>query len=148
MIGFSLALYVDELLLMWLNEGSLMSVKGGLSDNYKMKGLGSAKYLLGVEIRRRSGGGYFIVKEKYTREEVEKFGMGEAWVASTPFEHGVDPGLLGAGVEGDPVMAGIPYRSVVGSLMYLAVCTRPDMAMAVLALSSFVRHQGWSIGRQ
>ena len=51
-------------------------MKGGLSDNYKMKDLGLAKYLLGVEIRRRSRGGYFIVQEKYAREVVEKFGMG------------------------------------------------------------------------
>ena len=34
-------------------------------------------------------------------------------------------------------MAGIPYRSVVGSLMYLAVCTRPDLSIAVSALSSY-----------
>ena len=75
--------------------------------------------------------------ETYAREVVEKFGMGEARVASTPFEHGVDLGLVGAGLEGDPAMAGIPYNSVVGSLMYLAVCTRPNLAMFVSALSSF-----------
>ena len=32
-------------------------------------------------------------------------------------------------------MVDIPYRSLVGSLMYLAVCTRPDLSMAVSALS-------------
>ena len=132
-----LALYVDDLLLVWIDEGSLLSVKGSLSDNYKMKDLGSAEYLLGVEIRRRPGGGYFLVQEKYAQEVVAKFGMGEAKVALTPFEHGGELVLVGAGVEGNPAMAGIPYRSAVGSLMYLAVCTRPDLAMAVSALSSY-----------
>ena len=132
-----LALYVDDLLLVWVDEGSLLSVKGSLSDNYKMKDLGSAEYLLGVEIRRRPGGGYFLVQEKYAQEVVAKFGMGEAKVALTPFEHGGELVLVGAGVEGNPAMAGIPYRSAVGSLMYLAVCTRPDLAMAVSALSSY-----------
>ena len=56
---------------------------------------------------------------------------------STPFEHGVDLGLVGAGVEGDPAMAGIPYRIVVGVAVAVAVCTRPDLAMVVSALSSF-----------
>ena len=40
------------------------------------------KYLLGVEIRRRLGGGYFLVQEKYALEVVRKFRMGEAKVAS------------------------------------------------------------------
>ena len=72
----------------------------------------------------------------YAQEVVAKFGMGEAKAASTPFEHGGELVLAGAGVEGNPAMAGIPYRSAVGSLMYLVVCTRPDLAMVVSALSS------------
>ena len=34
-------------------------------------------------------------------------------------------------------MADIPYKSVVWSLMYLVVCTRPDLSMAVSALSTY-----------
>ena len=59
--------------------------------------MGSVEYLLGVEIRRRLGGGYFLVEEKYAQEVVKKFGMGEAKVASTPFEHGSEMGLVEAG---------------------------------------------------
>lgn len=39
-----------------------------------------------------------------------------------------------------PEMADVPYRSLVGSLMYLAVYTRPDLtdlSMAISALSRF-----------
>ena len=57
-----LALYVDDLLLVWGDKESLLSVKGSLSEHFKMKDLGSAKYLVGVEIWRRSGGGYFLVQ--------------------------------------------------------------------------------------
>ena len=115
----------------------MLSVKRSLSESFKMKDLGSTEYLLGVEIRRRPGGGYFLVQEKYAQEVVAKFGMGEAKVASTPFEHGGELVLGGARVEGNLAMAGIPYRSAVGSLMYLVVCTRPDLATAVSALSSY-----------
>ena len=81
--------------------------------------------------------------------------MGEARVASTPFEHGSEMGLAEAGNpvgEGSPAgMAGIPYRSVVGSLMYLAVCTRPDLSMAVSPLSRYCQapqREHWEAGKR
>ena len=81
------------------------------------------------------------MQEKYAQEVVKKIGMEEAKVASTPFEHGSEMGLAEAGRsarEGSPAgIADIPYRSVVGSLMYLAVCTRPELSMAVSALSNY-----------
>ena len=39
-------------------------------------------------------------------------------------------------------MALILYRSAIGSLMYLAVCTRPDIAAAVSSLSRFNANPG------
>ena len=34
-------------------------------------------------------------------------------------------------------MVDIPYRSAIGSLMYLAICTRPDISAAASNLSTF-----------
>ena len=39
-------------------------------------------------------------------------------------------------------MVVIPYRSAIGSLMYLAVCTRPDIVAAVSSLSRFNANHG------
>ena len=39
-------------------------------------------------------------------------------------------------------MANIPYRSSIGSLMYLMVSTRPDLAAAVGILSRFMENPG------
>jgi hypothetical protein len=44
-------------------------------------------------------------------------------------------------------MKAIPYREAVGSLMYLMVCTRPDIAVAVSEVSKFLSNPGrrhWS----
>ena len=39
-------------------------------------------------------------------------------------------------------MESIPYRSAIGSLLYLATCTRPDLAAAVSELSKFSQNPG------
>ena len=39
-------------------------------------------------------------------------------------------------------MVDIPYRSAIGSLMYLATCTRPNLAALVSELSKFNQNPG------
>ena len=60
-----LALYVDNLLIVWSSKESLAEVKERLKMHLKMKYMGSAHFLLGVEIRRMLDGGYFMAQEKY-----------------------------------------------------------------------------------
>ena len=45
-------------------------------------------------------------------------------------------------MKGVKEMEGVPYKSAIGSLMYLATCTRPDLAAAVSELSNFIRNPG------
>ena len=134
-----LALYVDDLLIVWSSKESLAEVKERLKLHFKMKDMGSAHFLLGVEIRRRLDGGYFMVQEKYASEVVSRYGMGDAKIVSTPFEPGSTFGSEDVLDQErvDPGMVDVPYRSLVGSLMYLAVCTRPDLSMAVSSLSRY-----------
>ena len=50
--------------------------------------------------------------------------------------------------EEEEDMSCVPYASVVGSLMYTMVCTRPDIAHAVGVLSRFMsnpRKEHWTI---
>ena len=39
-------------------------------------------------------------------------------------------------------MKKVPYRSAIGSLMYLATCTRPDIAYAVSMCASYMHNPG------
>ena len=39
-------------------------------------------------------------------------------------------------------MSKVPYASIVGSLMYAMVCTRPDIALAVGVVSRFLTNHG------
>ena len=48
-------------------------------------------------------------------------------------------------------MESIPYRAIMGCLMYLACCTRPDIAYAVSVLCRFLNNPGmthWSAAKR
>lgn len=50
--------------------------------------------------------------------------------------------------EDKKFMSNVPYRSAVGCLVYAMVCTRPDIAFAVGAVSQFLEDPGikhWSV---
>ena len=134
-----IALYVDDLFMVGMKLVNIQEVKEGLGREFKMKDLGEAKFLLGIEIRRREGGDVLLVQERYARDVLSRFSMVGCKVVSTPLE-------LGCHLESSqqPVadvdmdkMVDIPYRSAIGSLMYLSTCTRPDIAAAVSELSRY-----------
>ena len=115
-------------------------VKEKLQEKFDMKDLRVATFLLGIELRRKEGGDMPLVQQKYALEVVQKFGMADSKEVSTPFEPGSILGVEGGpeSVEERASMIGVPYMSLVGSLMYLAVCTRLDIAMGASTLSRFL----------
>jgi len=62
---------------------------------------------------------------------LDKFGMAECNPIATPLEVGLQLAKSGKSDES------LPYREAVGSLMYLMVGTRPDLAFAVGKLRAF-----------
>lgn len=139
-----LGLFVDDMFIIGRCMEKIRGVKGFLNSRFKMKDLGEAVFLLGMEIRRLPGGDLQLVQEKYLGEVLARYPVDSSRSASTPLPPGSK--LSGADspktqVEVDE-MGPIPYRSAIGSLMYLAVCTRPDIAAAVSSLSRFNGNPG------
>ena len=139
-----IALYVDDLFLVGKKLGEIKEVKDGLCTQFKMKDLGEARFLLGIEIRRQVNGDVFLVQERYARDVVKRFNMEGCKPVSTPLELGIqlDSSQQPVDDEEKRAMENIPYRSAIGSLMYLATCTRPDLAAAVSELSKFNQNPG------
>ena len=139
-----IALYVDDLFLVGKKLGRIREVKDGLCSQFKMKDLGEAKFLLGIEIRRQPNGDVFLVQERYARDVVKRFNMEGCKFVSTPLELGnqLDSSQQPVSDDEKEEMVNIPYRSAIGSLMYLATCTRPDLAAAVSELSKFNQNPG------
>ena len=126
-----LILYVDDVLLASNDLGFLMDVKRMLSQNFDMKDLGEANFVLGIEIHRDRDHKFLGLSQKaYVDRVLERFGM-------KGYKPGLAPIFKGDRLNKDQcpkndvekaTIKDIPYSSIVGSLMYSAVCTRPDIA--------------------
>ena len=139
-----IALYVDDLFLVGMLLANIKVVKEGLGREFKMKDMGEARFLLGIEIRRQEGGDVFLGQERYAKGVISRFNMEGCKSVSTPMEQGNLLSILqqpSSDVDKEN-MASIPYRSAIGSLMYLSTCTRPDIAAAVSELSKYSQNPG------
>ncbi|XP_033218231.1 uncharacterized mitochondrial protein AtMg00810-like [Belonocnema kinseyi] len=75
----------------------------------------------------------FIHQTEYARKIVEKFGIADAKPVSVP----ADMNAILCPADEDDVYEGMPYREVVGLLMFFTVVSRPDIAFAINSVSKF-----------
>ncbi|RVW22648.1 Retrovirus-related Pol polyprotein from transposon TNT 1-94 [Vitis vinifera] len=116
-----LVLYVDDILLATNNKGLLHEVKQFLSKNFDMKDMGDATYVIGIKIQRDRFRGLLAPIVKGDRFNLDQCPKND--------------------LEREQ-MKNIPYAFAVGSLMYVQVCTRPDIAFAVGMLGRYQSNPG------
>jgi hypothetical protein len=83
-----------------------------------------------------------LTQKKLTGELVERYGVTSARARSVPLGPGIKLTKEGEILDTEQ----FPYSECVGSLLYLSVCTRPDIAQAIGALSRYVaapREEHW-----
>jgi hypothetical protein len=139
-IGFAIiAVYVDDLNLIG-NLEELTKTASYLKDEFEMKDLGKTKFCLGLQIEHLPSG-IFIHQSTYTEKILKRFYMDKAYPLSTPMvvrsldmdKDPFRPKEVGEELLGPEV----PYLNAIGALMYLANCTRPDIAFAVNLLARY-----------
>ncbi|KAE9073864.1 hypothetical protein PF010_g24902 [Phytophthora fragariae] len=145
-------LYVDDMLIASRQKAAIASVKAGIAEKFRIKDLGRARFILGIEIdydlERRT---LSISQKACTESIIEKFGQENAKPCLTPLEPGVQftEGDEPQTEENKTKMMSKPYRSLVGSLIYLACGMRPDISVAVAKLSRFLENpceKHWDAG--
>ena len=112
-----------------------------LKAEFEMKDLGKTKFCLGLQLEHLREG-VFVHQSTYTKRVLEKFNMSKCHPLKTPMvirslEVDKDPFRPKEEDEGT-LGPEVPYLSAIGALMYLANCTRPDIAFAVNLLSRYV----------
>jgi hypothetical protein len=130
-----LALWVDDLIIFSKNTSAIEEVKDQLRKEFEMKDLGELKYFLGIQVKRdRKLQQIHIDQSTYIKAILKRFEMHNSKPAETPIATGTK--LVQARVD-DILVDPKRYQSMVGSLMYLMVCTRPDIAYALSQVSQF-----------
>ncbi|GAQ93236.1 hypothetical protein KFL_013790010, partial [Klebsormidium nitens] len=130
-----LVVWVDDILVAARGADRIAKVKAHLGKKFDVRDWGKAKYFLGMELtRNREARTLKLIQKKLKGELVGRYGLASAWARSVPLETG-DKSTK----EGEPLETKrFPNSECVGSLLYLSVCTRPDIAQAVGALARFM----------
>ncbi|KAH9657984.1 hypothetical protein KPL70_023305 [Citrus sinensis] len=141
-----LELYVDDILLAANDINFLLETKQMLSYSFDMKDLGEAHYVLGIEILHDRSKGFIGLSQKiYIDRILKRFNLQSCASGKAPISKGDK--LSKSQYPDNDVdkarMQTVPYASVVGSLMYAQVCTRPDIAFPVGVLGRYLSNPGY-----
>jgi hypothetical protein len=129
-----LLVYVDDLLLAGPTE-VVAAAKALLMAPFEARDLGEATFFLGMAIgRNRAARTITISQERHVTDLLAKYQMTEARPSAVPLAPGSVLTKEGESLDTDAY----PYSSLVGSLLYLATCSRPDIAFAAGALAKFM----------
>lgn len=130
------AIYVDDFLILYRDDTELEKLKTALDKSFSMKDLGRATSIIGMRIQY-DGNSVSLDQTVYIEEVLKRFGMSDSKGVSTPGEiisvkQTVEK--LGEKFQNDD---SLPYMEAVGSLIYIAHATRPDIAFAVNRASQY-----------
>ncbi|RVW45253.1 Retrovirus-related Pol polyprotein from transposon TNT 1-94 [Vitis vinifera] len=137
--GFAIiAVYVDDLNLVGTPE-ELTRTTNYLKKEFEMKDLGKTKFCLGLQIEHFPNG-VLVHQSTYIKKVLKRFYMDKAHPLSSPMVvRSLDVKKTISSLRKDEELLGpeVPYLSAIGALMYLANCTRPDIAFSVNLLARY-----------
>ena len=136
------AVHVDDFLSIATSKVENELFKTQMKSLWTISDLGEAKHCIGIAISRNIPKRTVSLSQKALIDKIiQQFGQSDSHPVSTP----MDPGLKLRWVDKSSLskqdmekLVKIPYRSLVGSLIYLAIGTRPDISYSVQQLSQFL----------
>lgn len=124
-------IWVDDVIIAASDENALKVVKEMLKEKFKMKDLGQLKHFLGIDFNQCDGC-VTMTQKRYVGKLLERFNMQNCKPRATPCEQ-----KLNYSHGAEKMTDARKYREVVGSLLYLTTCTRPDLSYTVSKLSQY-----------
>jgi hypothetical protein len=134
-------LYIDDISMWYLVDATkaAIEVKARLLEKYKITNLRPARQFLGIKIHHEENGTGTVISldpKALITTILKRFIMQNAHGASNPMDPNVKLDLAEDQVEKE--LKDIKgYQAIVGSLMYTALATQPDISFAVAALCRY-----------
>ena len=139
------AVATDNMAVTSRRKSDAMKFKSNVRQHWEITNHGPIQWFLGFEIKRnRESRMISINQHAYIKSMVEKFRLTSAKPVSTPMELNTQfttqqsPSTLNQTTR----MQGVPYSKAIGSILWPAVVSYPDVAYAVRILSQFIQNPG------
>jgi hypothetical protein len=130
-------LYVDDITMMGASLDVIKQLKIELAKRYEITDLGEIKSYLGMRITRdRSRRRIEIDQSDYLLGVLNRFNMADANPHPTPLPAGAETFLIKFD-ENATALQIKHYQSLIGSLLYVQIGTRPDISFAVSRLAQY-----------
>jgi hypothetical protein len=141
-----LIIFVDDIISAFnsIDMKEWLRYKGQLSQKYKIRDLGEVEWILQMKVTRdRIKRTLILDQERYIEKVLSQFNMTQCKELDTP----ASPERLTdedspTTIEEQMIMKDKPYMNLVGSILYAAITTRPDIAFAVNLVSRFMQNPG------
>ncbi|CAI7802833.1 unnamed protein product [Closterium sp. NIES-53] len=133
---FYILVYVDDLVFATVDTAGLAHVKSELQKRHTCTDLGELRSYLGLQITRdRARRTITLTQSHMVQHVLQRFGFTYSLPQATPLptRHS-----LSALPSDESVESSGPYPELVGCLMYLMTCTRPDLAYPLSILARYV----------
>ncbi|CAI7774051.1 unnamed protein product [Closterium sp. NIES-53] len=133
---FYILVYVDDLVFATADTAGLAYVKSELQKRHTCTDLGELRSYLGLQITRdRAQRTITLTQSHMVQQVLQRFGFTYSSPQATPLptRHS-----LSALPSDESVESSGPYAELVGCLMYLMTCTRPDLAHPLSILARYV----------
>ncbi|CAI7813823.1 unnamed protein product [Closterium sp. NIES-54] len=139
---FYILVYIDDLVFATADTAGLAHVKSELQKRHTCTNLGELRSYLGLEITRyRARRTITLTQSHMVQQVLQRFDFTYSSPQATPLS---TRHSLSALPSDESVQPSGPYPELVGCLMYLMTCTRPDLAYPLSILARYVapgRHQ-------
>jgi hypothetical protein len=139
-----ISIHVYDLLFLCDDAEFRNTIVDELRKVFKMKDMGRVSVYLGMNFSFPKKGLATISQGTYIEKLISRFGLKDANPTNTPLPTGVVLTKKDSPTtdEEKSSMWNIPYRALIGSLLYAALGTRPDIAFPVSALSRYNSNPG------
>lgn len=129
-------IYVDDMAIVTKTSKTMDQVKSMLKSKFNTQDLGEIKQYLGIQVTRDGDGIFHLNQTQYINKVINDFGLSNAKESIVPIT--VSYGKSTSGESKSVLLSNEQYQKLLGCLLFIAVNTRPDIAVSVSILAQKV----------